>query len=743
MKKYILLILLILIFNICPYANADESVPEFDDASVIVAMKPRNHTVSLFSASSPFDGLGIAEIENLDKPAGDFSLFELSTKRQVLKLTLSEPGSKNVLDTIDKLNMLPEVEYAEPDYIYKISDVPNDDYYSDQYGLGLVNAPGVWDLNIDCSDVVVAVIDTGVLTSHSDLAANIWTNPGEIPGDGKDNDNNGYIDDVHGWDFIGKDNDPTDANGHGTHVAGIISAVTNNSRGVASISRNAKIVPLRVGDANGYLSSSCIYEAIQYVKKMGIPIVNNSYGDTNYSFTVYNAINECKNSLFLVAACNYGKDNDVTPYYPACYDSSNILTIAATQQDDTLWASSNYGVKSVDIAAPGRQIWSTYITSAGRAAYTSMSGTSMATPMAASTAAVIKAKHPYMTPEEIIEKMESTGDEIDALRGKIKTGKRINAYEAVLLHAESVSLDKSVEVLYKGDTLTIAASPFPDDTTDFVTWQSDNEDVAIVDHGIVTALNAGTATITATCGEANASCEVTVLEPTPAPTPEPTPEPTPSPTPTQAPTPEPIPSPTPNPTPEPIPIATPTPRPTPTAIPVPEITPSAAPTAIPTPEVTPVAVPTVTPTAAVTPNPGLFPIPSPTPVPIPSPSPEPTPTATSAPTPIPTPSLMPIPTPTAEPYVVSIDYDAISGVLHLKSNDSQINAVTVIQAAYDADGQMTGVKLYPLTFSDGDLRAEINNMTISKNEKIFVWRGILGDKEFSITPLSRVFTIED
>ena len=789
MKKHIALILTILTFctntGLCVKAENDTS--KFDDASVIVAMKPLNGAISPFSAVSPFYGLGIDEIENLDNPSKSISLLGLSQEKQVLKLTLSEAGTENVLETINKLNELPTVEYAEPNYIYKIADLPNDEYYIGvddikQYGLDRMSAPDVWDLDIDCSEVAVAVIDTGVWTSHPDLKDNIWTNPGEIPNDGKDNDGNGYIDDVHGWDFVDNDNNPMDAQGHGTHVAGTVSAVTNNTIGVASIARNAKIVPLRAGDANGYLSSDNIYKSIQYVKKMGFPIVNNSYGDQIYSQTIYNAIKECTDSLFLVSACNYATDNDVKPYYPACYDLSNIITIAATDTDDNLWKDtdngSNYGVKSVDIAAPGKRIWSTHIAlNAYNAAYQRMSGTSMACPMAASAAAVVKAKHPQMTPEEIIAKLESSGDVLDSLNGKIKTGARINAYKAVLLNAESISLDKTSAVLYKGNTLTLTAEPYPSDTTDTVSWQSSDAATVSVADGVITAIKVGSATITAECGSVSASCEITVLEPTPEPTASPSPEPTasPSPEPTASPSPEPTasPSPSPEPTmsPSPEPTASPSLKPTRAPTESPSLKPTVSPTSIPTesptmaptaspspkptvspssePTVSPSPEPTASPSSEPTASPSLIPTESPTMAPTASPSPEPamspSPEPTASPTSIPTepPTMAPIESPSPEPTGtgVTVEYDADSNTLSLKSASAETDKATVIQAAYDTDGKVINVKLYTVDFSGGNLSAKIDNIKISENEKIFVWQSVSDDSKISMIPLSDVFTL--
>lgn len=539
---------------------------EFDESSVLVSIRQNLGGISLFSARSSslemyFAGMGIAEVENLDVYVrSDVSLFSADDETVTLKLTLEEPGRENVIETIEKLRELPEVEYAEPNYIYSLSSLPNDKYYlsGNQYGLDKINAPDVWAMDIDCSDIIVAVIDSGAMISHPDLADNIWTNPGEIPDNGIDDDGNGYIDDVHGWDFYSNDNDPSDENGHGTHVSGIVSAVTNNQIGVASLARNAKIVPLKVFGSDRETSNEYIYEALKYIESMGFTIANNSFGGFGYSEIIFNAIKSCENTLFVTAAGNAASDspandNDEKPIYPASYQSSNIISVASTDQNDALSSFSNYGAKSVDIAAPGTAIGSTFWNN-GSAAYGSMSGTSMACPMVASAVAVMRKQYPDMTPEEIITQIENSADVVEGLAGKVKTSARLNAYEAMMVHAMSVKLNKSSLELEKGKTAVLTADVYPANNVDSVSWQSSDESVAAVYNGTVTANGVGTAIITVSCGEVKAECEVNVIEikPTPSPTPSPTPTPSPSPTPTPSPIPSPSPTPTPTPSPEPI-----------------------------------------------------------------------------------------------------------------------------------------------------------------------------------------------
>lgn len=191
MKKCIisafLYLLILCIGGICGFAENDTG--EFDDESVIVVMKPAASRINFYSLNPSLEELGISSVKKLSgDTAGDISFFSLSAEEQVLRLTLSEPGEENVLKTIDKLNELPDVAYAEPNYIYHLSDTPNDTYYKsgNQYALDKINAMSVWEMDIDCSNIAVAVLDSGVMINHPDLRDNIWTNTGEIPNNGID-----------------------------------------------------------------------------------------------------------------------------------------------------------------------------------------------------------------------------------------------------------------------------------------------------------------------------------------------------------------------------------------------------------------------------------------------------------------------------------------------------------------------------------------------------------------------------
>ena len=286
------------------------------------------------------------------------------------------PADLDVEDALEIYKNDPDVEYAEPNYYrYATATTPDDTYFGRLWGLNNtgqsvngtfgtadadIDAPEAWDITTGSSDVIIAVIDSGVDYNHPDLSANIWSNTGEIANNGIDDDGNGYIDDVRGWDFVDDDNNPMDSNDHGTHVAGTIAAKGNNATGITGVCWTAKIMPLRAGNAYGQLSTSAIILAINYARINGAKVINASYGGGPLSISVKNAIIAAGNAgiLFVAAAGNAGTDNDTAPFYPSSYDVSNIISVAATDQDDAKASFSNYGAVSVDVGAPGNNIYS-------------------------------------------------------------------------------------------------------------------------------------------------------------------------------------------------------------------------------------------------------------------------------------------------------------------------------------------------------------------------------------------------
>ncbi len=312
---------------------------------------------------------------------------------------------------------------------------PNDGNYSQTWGMDQIDAPAAWDKTTGSNSVVVGVIDTGVDWSHPDLKDNMWVNPGEIPGNGIDDDGNGFVDDVYGYDFVNNDGNPMDDNHHGTHVAGTIAAQGNNGRGVAGVAWNTSIMALKFLSANGTGYTSDAVRAINYATMMrtqydvNIRVLNNSWGGGGYSASLDAAIkaSEAADILFVAAAGNSGINNDSIPHYPSNYTAGNVISVAATDRNDNLASFSNYGQSTVDIAAPGVGIYSTI---AG-GYYASFSGTSMAAPHVAGVAALAFAFDPDATAAEVKDAILAGGDQLDSLTGKVLTGSRLNAAGAL------------------------------------------------------------------------------------------------------------------------------------------------------------------------------------------------------------------------------------------------------------------------------------------------------------------------
>ena len=285
----------------------------------------------------------------------------------------------SVKDAIESYDEMPEVLYAQPNYIKRASvlPTPNDSRFTELWGLhntgqdggttdADIDAPEAWAIETGSSDVIVAVVDSGVDYRHPELADNMWTNPGEIAGNGIDDDHNGYVDDVHGWDAVGNDGDPMDDHGHGTHCAGTIGGASNNATGVAGVNQDVSIMAVKFLDASGSGDTVDELEAFQYIKTAGAHVTSNSWGGW-YQFdqAEYDGI-AALGTLFVAAAGNEGSNiENPSPYdstaycYPAAYDLPNILSVGASDRDDQPAEFSNRGVVSVDVFAPGVEILST------------------------------------------------------------------------------------------------------------------------------------------------------------------------------------------------------------------------------------------------------------------------------------------------------------------------------------------------------------------------------------------------
>ncbi len=274
------------------------------------------------------------------------------------------PEGTTVAEALDLYRQDPDVEVAEPNYYRYLRRTPGDPSFGSLWGMTRISAPAAWDLATDCRLTVVALVDSGADTTHPDLSANIWVNPGETAADGIDNDGNGKIDDTLGWDFVSGDNDPIDGNGHGTHVAGTLAAAGDNGTGVAGVCWRAKIMVLRAFDATGLGTVADIVAAFDYARRQGAKVVNASFASADFSQIEYNAVSELNQAgvLLVAAAGNEDADNDTNPAYPASYDLPNIIAVTATDSSDRLAAfGANYGPVAVDVAAPGVGVLSTYL----------------------------------------------------------------------------------------------------------------------------------------------------------------------------------------------------------------------------------------------------------------------------------------------------------------------------------------------------------------------------------------------
>ncbi|MBU6338127.1 MAG: S8 family serine peptidase, partial [Acidobacteria bacterium] len=327
--------------------------------------------------------------------------WELVPGLQLLRI----PAGESVTAAVGELEDNPDVAYASPNVIMELQATPNDPRLGELWGMNDIRASGAWDSGTGSRDVPVAVLDTGVQIDHPDLKDNIWTNPGETAGNGIDDDANGYIDDVNGWDFLGNDNSPgyegEPSGAHGTHVAGTIGAVGDNGLGVAGVNWRSSIMPLTICNKGGSCYLDAAISALQYAVDKGARVSNNSYGGPGCSYTpLRDAISAAgaRGHLFVAAAGNSRASNDLDPHCPASYGLPNIISVAASNPAGNLAWFSNYG-DWVDLAAPGQGIVSTLPEGGfGRTGgYGSLNGTSMASPHVAGAAALLLSLNPGWT----------------------------------------------------------------------------------------------------------------------------------------------------------------------------------------------------------------------------------------------------------------------------------------------------------------------------------------------------------
>ena len=364
---------------------------------------------------------------------------------------LELPHGLSARETITRYRQSGHVEAAALDLVFQASVLPNDPSLvnGEQWSLNNfgqnggvmdadIDAPEAWNILNSASNVIVAIVDSGARLSHQDLAGNLWVNPGEIPGNGIDDDHNGFVDDVHGINTINDTGNPSDDYWHGTHVAGIIGAVGNNGVGVSGIAWRVQLMPLKFLNQDGNGSLSDVMGCLDYARNKGAKVVNCSFtlpgaglsaNDYRMLSNVFWSV-RAAGIIVVAAAGNNGTDNDTSPYYPASFGRDgmdNVIAVGATTRSDT--PIYNYGATSVHLAAPGFDILSTF--NASDSSYASQSGTSMATPCVAGAVALVWAKFPALTYPQIIARLTGTVDVLPGLAGKYVSGGRLNLARAL------------------------------------------------------------------------------------------------------------------------------------------------------------------------------------------------------------------------------------------------------------------------------------------------------------------------
>lgn len=412
-----LVILLISSGSVVCFAQAHEAVP----GEYVVKFK---NQVGMFTASAMANSMH-GEIK---------SYISDKSKAVVIKKSMLERSDL----ALEELRNHPMVEIAEPNYIFRPVVVPNDSRFDGLWGMqntrsvgGIdIDADQAWELTKGDRKIVVAVIDSGVDYNHEDLKNNMWVNDAEKNGKpGVDDDGNGYIDDIYGYDFANSDGDPMDDNDHGSHCAGTIGAEGDNGIGVAGVNWKVQIMALKFLSKSGGGTLDAAIKAIDYGVDMKADILSNSWGGGGFSENLKQAIERAEQAgvLFVAAAGNEARNNDSVDSYPANYDVPNVISVAAIDSEGELANFSNYGKSKVHIAAPGVDILST---TPGNG-YKEFSGTSMATPHVSGVAALLLANEPQLNYQEIKERLLATAVPLASLNQKVSTGSVLNAYNAL------------------------------------------------------------------------------------------------------------------------------------------------------------------------------------------------------------------------------------------------------------------------------------------------------------------------
>jgi subtilisin family serine protease len=443
-----------ILFSLILFLTIQASVAQVADSNFvdgILYFKVKDTFSGNFDLTHPAM-LGLVPLYHMDTCYRPFQGFGVDSLDRTYCLRFSDTAKMKLCR--DTLRTLQQIDYVEQVPIRKTSFTPND-LNVNQWSLVKIGAQAAWGLSQGSANVVVAIVDNGVLLAHEDLAANLWVNSDEVAGNLLDDDFNGYSDDRNGADVADKDGNPNPPAGfpagdlwnHGTHCAGIASAATNNSKGIASIGFNTKIMTVKCtsnsASNGGELTNT--FDGITYAMRNGADVISMSFGSDQSSTTEQLILNTAHNNgIVLVAAA--GNDNVSTPYYPASY--ANVISVGSTGQTDQKSGFSNYGA-TIDLMAPGESIYSTMGT--GTTAYGFFSGTSMATPLVAGLSALVLAQHPTFTPAQVEAQLKSTCDNISVVNptftGQLGAG-RINAFRALggISDIEAQEFDNGVQV---------------------------------------------------------------------------------------------------------------------------------------------------------------------------------------------------------------------------------------------------------------------------------------------------------
>jgi hypothetical protein len=406
------------------------------------------------------------------------------------------PPAQTVKDHLQVYRDADGILYAEPNYRRKYgSTFPNDPNFAQLWGMHNIGQAGgtpdtdidaleAWDIHTGSTDIIVAVLDSGVDYNHPDLAVNMWTNEAELNGDPNvDDDGNGYVDDVYGYDFGSGDGDPMDehSSGHGTRCAGIIGAIGNNNEGLTGVCWNVKIMAVKISIGSSGPTLAAEVNGIEYAIQMGTNVLNLSAGGGESAQSEKDAIEaaDANGLLFVTIADNYGVDIDSTPVYPASYDLGNIIAVMATDANDdrSIWSqrySSNWGANSVDLAAPGSNIWSCVPEGGYKSGY----GTSLAAPYVAGACALVWSVNPALSHYQVRDIILNNVDRIPALDGLCVTGGRLNLYKAIVEAANQGYVLTVADDVNEGDSV----SP-NDNVTYTISFDSSNlTNIEIVDY---------------------------------------------------------------------------------------------------------------------------------------------------------------------------------------------------------------------------------------------------------------------